>query len=180
MTNRFKGPDVEESVACNLIPMIDIMFLLLLFFMLGADMSARELEEVVLPKADQVAQESKVKTEGEGNRTTVNVFHRHSSGGVTDCPAFSSGQVCRDLSHWMIAIRSNYFTLDTIGKALNDEGQLEVEEVQANGKAISKRQVMIRADENAPYGYIQKVIESCANAGIYKIAVGAAKPEPGS
>ena len=28
----------------NLIPMIDIMFLLLLFFMLGADMGQRELE----------------------------------------------------------------------------------------------------------------------------------------
>ena len=43
--SRFKTADVEESVGCNLIPMIDIMFLLLLFFMLGADMSQRDLEE---------------------------------------------------------------------------------------------------------------------------------------
>ena len=179
MSNRFKGPDAEENVACNLIPMIDIMFLLLLFFMLGADMSARELEDVVLPKADQVAQESKLKQEGEGARTTVNVFHRHSTAGVTDCPAFSSGQVCRDLTHWMIAIRSNYYTLDTIAGALDDDAKLEIEEVK-DGKMISKREVQVRADENAPYGYIQKVIESCAKVGIYKISVAAARPEPGS
>src|SRR5678809_1511023 len=170
MSGRFKSPDVEESVACNLIPMIDIMFLLLLFFMLGADMSARELEEVVLPKADQVAQESKTKDPNEGGRTTVNVFHQHTNGPAADCPAFSAGQVCRDMTRWMIAIRSNYYTLDTIKGAL--------EEVGKDGKAISKREVMIRADENAPYGYIQKVIEACASAGIYRIVVGAAKPEP--
>ena len=174
---RFQGPQAEENVACNLIPMIDIMFLLLLFFMLGADMSQRELEEVVLPKADQVAQEAKTKKEGEGGRTTVNVFHQHSNGPAASCPAFSAGQVCRDMSHWMIAIRSNYFTLDTIKKAMEDEGQLDIEEVK-DGKTISKREVMIRADENAPYGYIQRVIEACAAGGIYKIAVGAAKPEP--
>jgi len=178
MTNRFKGPDAEENVACNLIPMIDIMFLLLLFFMLGADMSARELEDVVLPKADQVAEESKIKQEGEGDRTTVNIFHNHTTPGVAECPAFTSGGVCRDLSHWMIAIRANYYTLDTIVKALDDEAQLEIEEVGKDGKAISKREVMIRADENAPYGYIQRVIEACAKAGIYRIAVGAARPEP--
>ena len=78
----------------------------------------------------------------------------------------------------MIAIRSNYYTLDTIKGALEEEGKLEIEEVGKDGKAISKREVMIRADENAPYGYIQKVIEACASAGIYRIVVGAAKPEP--
>ena len=174
---RFQGPQAEENVACNLIPMIDIMFLLLLFFMLGADMSQRELEEVVLPKADQVAQEAKIKKEGEGGRTTVNVFHQHSNGPAANCPAFAAGQVCRDMSHWMIAIRSNYYTLDTIKAAMEEEGKLEIDEVK-DGKTISNREVMIRADENAPYGYIQKVIEACAAGGIYKIAVGAAKPEP--
>jgi biopolymer transport protein ExbD len=81
------------------------------------------------------------------------------------------------MTHWMIAIRSNYYTLDTIKGAMEEEGKLEIEEVK-DGKTISKREVMIRADENAPYGYIQKVIEACASGGIYKIAVGAAKPEP--
>ena len=175
--SRFKTPEAEESVACNLIPMIDIMFLLLLFFMLGADMSARELEEVALPRADQVAQESKMKQEGEGNRTTVNIFHRHATGGATDCVAFAAGQVCCTMDHWQIAIRSNYYTLDTITGALDSDAQLEIEEVK-DGKTLSKREVQVRADENAPYGYIQKVIEACAKVGIYRISVAAARPEP--
>ena len=40
-----------EHTNPNLIPMIDIMFLLLLFFMLGADMGHRDLESVRLPKS---------------------------------------------------------------------------------------------------------------------------------
>src|SRR4029453_14009511 len=38
--------DTEDSVYMNVIPMVDIMFLLLLFFMLTADFGGRELEEV--------------------------------------------------------------------------------------------------------------------------------------
>ena len=49
----FKTIKAEEDVSPNLIPMIDIMFLLLLFFMLNADMSQRELEELTPPIATQ-------------------------------------------------------------------------------------------------------------------------------
>jgi biopolymer transport protein ExbD len=177
--SRFKGPDVEESVACNLIPMIDIMFLLLLFFMLGADMSQRELEDVVLPIADQATEEAKEKEANEGGRTTVNVFHRHTTS-TFSCPTYSGKQVCRELDHWQIAIRSSYYTLETIGDMLKDEGMLELESTpQPDGKTfLSKRHVMIRADENAPYGFIQRVIEACAAGKIYMIEVAAAQPEP--
>jgi biopolymer transport protein ExbD len=175
---RFKGPEAEENVACNLIPMIDIMFLLLLFFMLGADMTQRELEEVELPKADKVQQDAKVKAANEGTRTTVNVFHVHGKNG-TNCPAFDSHQVCRDNDHWQLAIRSNRYTLDTVKDALKIEAEAEPEDDPAlAAKKLSKRHVMIRGDALAPYGYIQRVIESCAGVGIYRIEVAAALPEP--
>ena len=38
---------------------------------------------------------------------------------------------------------------------------------------------MIRADQNAPYQFIQRVIENCGGVGLYKIAVGAAMREEG-
>ena len=177
MSQRFKTETVEENVGCNLIPMIDIMFLLLLFFMLGADMSQRELEDVILPKADQVQQESKTKAANEGGVTTVNIFHRHNTGGFS-CATYDGKQVCREMDHWLIAIRSNYYNLETITSALDFEAKLELEDApNADGKTLSKRHVMIRADENAPYGFIQKVIEACAATGIYMIEVAAAKPE---
>ena len=49
--------DVEETVACNLIPMIDIMFLLLLFFMLSADMTTRVAEDIKIPRADMIKED---------------------------------------------------------------------------------------------------------------------------
>ena len=84
----------EESISPNLIPMIDIMFLLLLFFMLSADMSQRQLEEVVLPQASEVKEDDKNKTEGE-ELVTLNIHH------VTEkdanCAVYANGGVCRSL-----------------------------------------------------------------------------------
>ena len=180
MSDRFKAPDAEESVACNLIPMIDIMFLLLLFFMLGADMSAREMEDVDLPKADQVKDEDKTQEVGYGGRTNVNIFHSHTTSGFT-CPVHAAGNICRDMTHWRIAIRHDQFTIDTVGAQLKEDALLSLEEPdpKAGGKPLSKREVAIRADKNAPYGFIQKVIESCAAVGLYRIIVGAVRPEAG-
>ncbi len=42
----------QRDIALQVVPLIDIMFLLLLFFMLGADMSQRECPELALPRAD--------------------------------------------------------------------------------------------------------------------------------
>jgi len=171
--SRFKSADVEENVACNLIPMIDIMFLLLLFFMLGADMSQRDLEEVELPKADKVQEESKQKSVGE-TRTTVNLHHNPRA----QCSTYHSGQVCRDTNHWLTAIRSrNYVGQDLINR-LKEEAELDPEDTDGkSGKKISKRQLMIRADQHVAYGDVQKVIQAAALAGIYKVMVAAAKPE---
>ena len=44
-------PSSESEISPNLVPMIDIMFLLLLFFMLSADMSQHDQEELKLPQA---------------------------------------------------------------------------------------------------------------------------------
>src|SRR5690349_5086120 len=125
--SRFKSPDVEESVPCNLIPMIDIMFLLLLLFMLGADMTQRELEDVVLPQADQAKEDSKEKTDS-GGFLTINVYH---DGGKQTCAAYTAkGGICADASHWVIAIRGKRYTLggpDDINPRLELEAKQELE-----------------------------------------------------
>ncbi|MEO8677316.1 MAG: biopolymer transporter ExbD [Casimicrobiaceae bacterium] len=171
-----KGPSVKEDVTANLIPMIDIMFLLLLFFMLGADMSQRERAELILPKADQVKEEPKEKTEGE-IRTTINVAHR-SEGAGFHCAIVAAHGVCREPDHWYVTIRSQAYTIDTIKDQIKAEADaaLEPDIDPAAGKRLSGRKVIIRADQFAPYGMVQKLIEMCGQAGMYKIEVGAAKP----
>ena len=174
--------NVQEEVSPNLIPMIDIMFLLLLFFMLGADMGQRELEEVRLPNASSV-REDKESKEKSSERLTVNVYHMYeekdSAGNVkpaTRCDTFKKGDVCREPGHWHIAIK---------GKNLDDLNELvQVLRIEADrsrtdpkdSKSASERPVMVRADAQAPYGAVQNVIASCARAGMYKIECGAARP----
>src|SRR5215467_1546861 len=88
-----KKSQAAEHVNPNLIPMIDIMFLLLLFFMLGADMGHRELEDLMLPHAKSIKEDKEAK--GEQERLTINVHHRD-----VRCPAYDSERPCRDRSHW--------------------------------------------------------------------------------
>lgn len=174
---RLSTPEVEENVACNLIPMIDIMFLLLLFFMLGADMTQREFEDVVLPVADQAKEQTKEK--GEEGTVTVNVYHRQPSHGFS-CPVHENKGICRDESHWLVSIHGRDYTLDTVGSRLELEAKEELEEgpTGAGGKPFSKRIMHIRADAKAPFGYVQRVIEAASFQGIYKIEIAASKPAP--
>lgn len=175
--SRRKAPALKEDVSANLIAMIDIMFLLLLFFMLGADMSQRELAELVLPTADQVVEDKKEKAEDDEFRSTLNVHHRVEDAGFK-CAINHNNGVCRDMTHWLIVVRSQEFDLETVKDQIKflAESALEEEVNPLANRRLSKRKVSIRADKFAPYGHIQQLIQMCGLNGIYKIEVGAAKP----
>ena len=178
---RRKVPALQEDVVCNLIPMVDIMFLLLLFFMLSADMGQRELEELVLPQGDQVKENPKDKGDLKIKSSTINVFHRADENGVFSCAINKRGGICRDNDHWLIAIRSAEFTLDTVGAKLKElaDDALEADVDPIAQKRLSGLEVSIRADRAAPFGHVQRLIELCGGAGIYKIEIGAAQPPKG-
>jgi biopolymer transport protein ExbD len=175
---RRKAPQIKEDLTCNLIPMVDIMFLLLLFFILGADMSQREQAELVLPTASEIKENDPFK--GKDATTTVNIQHRPKSQNF-DCPVNSQGGFCRETEHWLFLIRGLEFTHATIKDQLKIEADESMEpdiDPQA-GVKLSARKVIIRADKAAPYGDIQKIIETCSAVSIYKIEVGAAVPPQG-
>src|SRR5262249_32354000 len=117
---KFSPPPIEESVTPNLIPMIDIMFLLLLFFMLGADISQRELTEVILPQADQVQETSNVAETG-AQYLTVNIHPKN------DAAADSTGPEGRDEANWLFAIRGQEFTAATLPDQLELEADRAIE-----------------------------------------------------
>ncbi len=173
MTRR-KPPALKEDVSCNLIPMVDIMFLLLLFFMLGADMTQREQAELVLPTASEIKENDKNKTDEP--TTTVNIQHRDGN-----CPINVSGGYCREADHWVIVIRGREVPRETLKEQLKAEADetLETDVDPKAGVRLSARKIIIRADRAAPYGDINKVIETCSGVGIYKVEVGAAVPPPG-
>jgi biopolymer transport protein ExbD len=163
-----KPPPVKEDISPNVVPMIDIMFLLLLFFMLGADMSQRESVEVVLPKADQI---KTTDVEGKDPETTVNIHHDRN----INCPVFDNGGVCREKGHWVISIRGNDYTYETLKPQLQIEADEFPEEELTNGKHLSKKKILIRAEQTAPYGDVQKVIETAGAVGMYKVEIAGMK-----
>lgn len=173
-----RPPDVEEATSLNLVPMVDIMFLMLLFFMLGSDMGQRELEDVVLPEATTVREDPG--EPGPEGRTTVNVYHE--APGRADCAEFSrDGGVCRHDDHWKIGVRGRDFHPLRPEDVDRLRGLLKRDAAEAKAIASdrwSERKVMIRADRGAPYGAVQRVIELCSECGLYKVEAGAAQAVP--
>jgi len=170
--SKHKMPPVKEDISPNVVPMIDIMFLLLLFFMLGADMSQRESVEVKLPLADQVKDDKDVSQREP--ETTVNI---HLDPAVNDKLADNVSE-SRDAKLWVVSIRGNQYTIDGLKTQLKIEADEfpEKDVDPAAGKVLSAKKVLIRAERNAPFGLVQKVIETAGSVGMYKVEVAGTKP----
>jgi biopolymer transport protein ExbD len=165
-------PKLKEDISPNVVPMIDIMFLLLLFFMLGADMAQRESVDMVLPLADQIKEQ---KENEEVPTTTVNVHHDPN----LDCKINDSAENgCREKGHWIWSVRGITHTAETLKTQLQIDADefLEDSDTPGAGKKLSAKKLLIRADGKAPYGEIQRVIEIGGGVGMYKVEVAGAKP----
>jgi biopolymer transport protein ExbD len=169
---KFSPPAVEESVSVNVVPLVDIMFLLLLFLMIGGDMSHRESTVLQLPQADK-ARESNPDL-GDLRYCIVNIHTKHDSMDRSD-PAYGL------VENWQYAIAGveypDYFALLDRLKVIS---QTKLEEKAIEGSKpphyLSAVLVTIRADKDAPYKLVQDAMMACSQADLYKIEVGAAKP----
>jgi len=154
--SRFKSQDVEENVACNLIPMIDIMFLLLLFFMLSADMTQRVTEDMTLPIADKAKEDP---SEKDYKTITVNLVEE---GG-----------------EWFVKIAGYaYKDWNYLRTTLHQFAQDAPEPGATPQKFTSSTAIALRADASAPYKQVQRVIQMCGAVGLYKVETVAVKPSP--
>ena len=174
-----KKISVQEDITPNLIPMIDIMFLLLLFLMISSDMAQQELEDVKLPVAEVVKEDKKdeATTKETGERLTINVYHVTQQ--MAKCAVYwdNVGGICREERHWKIGIKGRDFTdMDQLLAVLDKEAAPYRQKKDPKALKVSERKVMIRADAQSPYALPQKAMNVCAKAGMYKIDVGAAQP----
>jgi biopolymer transport protein ExbD len=155
--SRFKSVEPEENVTCNLIPMIDIMFLLLLFFMLSADMTQRVNEDIVLPRADEAQEDSK---NAEVYETVVL-------------------NLVQEGTAWLVKIRGTPYTFEhTLKPRLKEMSDMaqEPKDPKNPGANFSSTAVMLRAEATAPYKEVQRLIQMCGAVGLYKIEVVAVNP----
>jgi len=141
-----------EAIRMDMTPMIDVVFQLIIFFMLVTDLSQQDLADVRLPYAGTA-----VKDEMQTGRLTFNVLKdggieiKRVSQGRMDDPA-TQEWVRRFLAH-------------------------EVARGRREPDGTSERAILIRADRDTEFKHIQKILRVCSETGIRicKIHLGAAQ-----
>ncbi|MFH2001158.1 MAG: biopolymer transporter ExbD [Planctomycetota bacterium] len=139
------GKQQNYEMPMNMTPMIDVVFLLIIFFMIVTDLTQQELEDLVLPTADMAMKDENPPEK----RIIINitrpghyVVKRRDLGVVDDCIPMIKGH---------LASMVNFFEREEDG--------------------CSKQPVLIRSDKHAEFKYIQKVLQVCGEEGIriYKV-----------
>jgi biopolymer transport protein ExbD len=142
------------DVYMQLTSLIDIIFLLLIFFMCATELNKLENESITLPLAynakEDVGPELKA-------RITVTISDPRKSG------------------QWELHVQGQVFDLkqveDLIAKSAAATGK--------DDKGVSEMPVKIRADCDCPYKYVNKVMDICGRSGVYKVSFGVSPREGG-
>jgi biopolymer transport protein ExbD len=129
--------------------MIDVTFLLIIFFLCVTEMARMEYEQICLPQARSAVEEGRLPT----NRQVVNVTYRQ-IGADEEARVMVRGR-------WYERSADLVAHLKTVCERSSARGEAPVT-------------VKIRADSRVPYDEVRKVMASCAKAGISRISIGAA------
>jgi biopolymer transport protein ExbD len=156
---KIHAPQGDES-KMNMTPMIDIVFNLVVFFMLSIDLAQKEYVPLELPYARNGIEDK----EGEIERLTVNLLPSGDikfKGGVW---ALATGTPAQQVAA-LVALRNELQRL-TSNPALRESDR------------SSKVPLMIHGDRNARWQYVQWIMQVCAEPtiGIYKIQFAVKRP----
>lgn len=174
---RHKNTRLGKAVGFNMTPMIDVVFQLIIFFMLVSDLTNTQLERVHLAKASQ-AQEDKLPDK---DRLVINLAHLP-PGPCEQLKYDSRGDLidpCPHREHWKIKINHSEIKEAELLQRLIIEGDLDRQPPTSsnhNDRGLSNRIVMFRGDAGAPYKIMEKILSTCAQAQLNKLEMGAKKP----
>ena len=138
------------DVGFNMTPMIDIIFLLIIFFMLVSQFQQLEIEDVVLP----VAEAAKVMDYSEYRNIVINIIKGRTSS--LDAVVKVMGREMNVLEPYTRPDGSQ-----TVGGELT---ALLVSMAEQKGK--SQLNVILRADADVPYEDVARVMLAAGAAGI--------------
>ncbi len=151
--------DPRTEMEMNMTPMIDVVFLLIIFFMIITDMTQKELEDLKLPEAENAAPDE---PDPDEFRPIINI--------KIDGTIWVKRQLYynpeeddqyQKLRAW----------LSDVAKRMKKEPYM--------GMQLPDEPLLIRADMNTPFKYIQKVMEQCGyqDIQIWKVQLAAAETE---
>jgi biopolymer transport protein ExbD len=140
------------DVSFNMVPMVDVVFLLILFFILTGEIASRSLARVNLPKPLQ-SQALPVEAV-QVKRIIVNVL------AATEVPAGST--VAMD------------YQIDGVSYRPGDVAALsQAIKSRRNAAGGAEFYVEIRADRNVRYGDVEPILRAAADAKVRKVNIAA-------
>lgn len=155
--------DPETEMEMEMTPMIDVVFLLIIFFILITDMSQADLEDLQLPIAENADPD---KPDPKEVRPVINIKQ--------------DGNILHKRENYYDPENSDDFKkftgfLTTKAKLME---QAPLDEKKPGGPMIPDGNLLIRADQNTPFKYIQKVMEICGLESIqlWKLQLAAGQP----
>lgn len=149
---RKKKETMNLAQDMDMTPMIDIVFLLIIFFMVVTEISRLQVEEIQLPVANQAEEKEPPTTD---RKMVVNIVE---DGTIKIGGAIYAG-----------TLLESFLSREAI--------QAGVEDVNANNPELrpSRLVVTVRADKNCEWQYVQNFFEAAQKAGIYKVSMAATK-----
>ncbi len=159
--------DAETDMEMDMTPMIDVVFLLIIFFMIITDLTQQELEDVDLPEAAHAKPDQ---PDPEEWRPIINVTYR---GEMIikkkvqydpDLAQYQGAKKFADLRTWLLQASKRMKT-----------------EPLAPGstKMVPDEPILIRADMTTPFKYVQNIMAQCGDQAIsiWKLQLAVSTPE---
>lgn len=147
---------VKQNVEMDMTPMIDCVFLLMIFFVLVIDLSQKNLEDLILPRA--VFQEPDEKPPE--NRPIINVLQ---SGAViyNQVVAYDPAVHGKDYR----PIRELLLNIRKVGEAT---GKLNFKDENIGGRVVKliDDPILIRADKWTEWHFIGEIMKQCSQPEI--------------
>lgn len=147
----------KQNIEMDMTPMIDCVFLLMIFFVLVIDLSQKNLEDLVLPRA--VFQEPDDKPGA--NRPIINVLQNgsviHNKDVIFD-PTDPSKSDIRRIKQLLVDIRAQ----GLINKTL----KLATEMIGGKPVQLIDDPILIRADKWTEWNYIGEIMKQCSQPEI--------------
>jgi biopolymer transport protein ExbD len=150
---------VEASGELDMTPMIDIVFNLLIFFMLITDLNQKDLAELTLPIAHTAVED---KDDDEDDRLILNVDKQ---GQIL----YKARRISLEELGTILDKAKRVYELKQ--KAIGKDGFEEV----APGVKASKLYVLLRADKETPWQHVQWLMTIMAEQKLYKLQFAAKK-----
>lgn len=143
--------DSGGEITMDMTPMIDIVFQLIIFFMLLMDMSTKELEELVLPKAVSAVEDKPDPTDP---RPVINIV--------------ADGRILVKRDEYYNPLKDDGYA--KLKEFLSGRARLMkmalIDPKDPKLGSAPDRPILVRADQSTPFKHIQKVMEICGQQGI--------------